>query len=382
MPLPATKDMPHQVATAILGPEEGRPKDVEISETNFTSIRDTAAQYIAAGLPIEGVTFWGGARQYGQGDKLGIDAADLLALLRYEAMHRNVKAAGHAPGVKVQLVFEDLGRRFMGDDTIGMRMRVKEYEREMKQLVAATSTCVTFTPESQIIAQNEVPPKVREILGLDPHAKMKGSDELFFQVATKAENVIYDYLRRTEKPDAKAPVDANDSEGFSRVENLAEYQAMEKLGFKGGIPVLQRESVRTRTKLRLGNPELSDEALDRHVAKYFAQGFARAVFNLRVGTSIPKESKEPLPTLSYSFLPYPPGTPSSMITRRVELTAVSDTGKDKVVPCWGGCAVMGADGSIRLTSGVATSSKFVILKVEGADGKTVEVPLHLDTSPR
>lgn len=372
-----------RVADALIGPAQGRPAYVEIGETNRTSIEKSVAQYMAAGLPIEGVTFWGGARQYGTGKNLGIDAADLLALLRYEAMNRAVKASGYSSGVKVQLVFEDLGRRFMGGDSPDMRRRVEHYQTDMQKLVATTTSCVHFTPESQIIAQNEVPPKVREILGLDPNKPMKGSDELFFQVASKAEDIMFAYLRASERPATRAPDDANDQAGFARVANLPEYQALERLGFKGGIPMAQRESVRKRTLLRLGNPTLTDAELDRHVAKYFAQGFARAIFNLRVGTSFAPGTNKPLDTLSYSFLPYPPGTPETMIVRRVELSAVEDTAGEKVVPCWGGCAVMYPDGSLQLRSQVPSPERTVTVRVESPTGARIDIPLHLgDALPR
>lgn len=368
------------VAGALIGPPNGRPSYVEIGDSNYRSIQTTIDEYMKAGLPIEGVTFWGGAKQYGIGDNLGIDAADLLAILRYQAMDRAVRNAGYQPGVRVQLVFEDLGRRFMGNNTPEMKKRVEHYQEEMARLVRITSTVVRFTPESEIIARNEVPPRVREILDLPKDVPMKGSEELFFRLAAKSEDIMYSYLRTTEEAATKAPADANDTQGFARVRSLPEYQELEKLGFKGGIPMDQRDSVRSRTRLRLGNADLPPAELDRHVAKYFAQGFARAMFNLRVGTSVPEGQSQPLPTLSYSFLPYPPGTPDSLIQRRVELAAVSDTGGDRVVPCWGGCAVLEPNGNIRFSSKVRRPDTQIPIRLESVDGTSITIPIHYEAT--
>lgn len=366
------------VTEALIGPPEGRPAYVEISATNRASIAQTAKQYMNAKLPIEGVTFWGGAKSYGIGDHLGIDAADLLAILRYESINESVKAAGYAPGIKVQLIFEDLGRRFMGGDTADMKNRVEKYQNDMEKLVRLTGPSVKFTPESAIIERNEVPLRVRQILGIDPKAKMTGSEELFFLLAQKSEGILFRYLRATEQPNKAAPLTSSDSKGFLRVEKLPEFRELESLGFKGGLPQDQRRSVRERTKLRLGNPDISEEELDKHVAKYFAQGFARAMFNLRLGTSVPKGASEPLPTLSYSFLPYPPGTPASMIVRRVELSAATDTGQDKVVPCWGGCAVLNRGGNLQLRAKVKRPERVINLMLDGEEGTKVTVPLHFE----
>jgi hypothetical protein len=64
------------VASALIGPPEGRPSYVGVSETNLRSIEKSVSQYMGAKLPIEGVTFWGGAKQYGTGNKMGVDAID------------------------------------------------------------------------------------------------------------------------------------------------------------------------------------------------------------------------------------------------------------------------------------------------------------------
>lgn len=330
--------LPVKVTRILFGPSDAKPKKFTVSKTNFDSTLSTVEQYIEKNLPIEGVTYWGGARHYGRGDRRGADITDLLALLRYEAMNQAVQFAGYIPGIKAHIIFEDLGRRFMGQDTPDMFDRVKIYGSELRNLVSVVAPHVVFETESEMLERTDVPPIVRKILNLDPTAPQKGSADLFFRLAKLAEGIIFTYLRKTEDAAFLAPLDADDTKGFERIKSLKEFQALEELGFSGGIPMAQRESVRRRTLVRLGLSHMEPTDLDTHVAKYFAQAFARAKFGARNSRNLTTEG-DSLPRLSYSFLPYPPGTPEKMITRRIELSAIYGS-EDEVVPCWGGYGVI------------------------------------------
>lgn len=331
------------IAQALLGPAWARPRGYTPSESNVQSINAAVAEFVAAGEPIEGVTFWGGGRNYGQRGFAPLppgppELADVIALRRYEQIHQAVRAAGYEPGVKPRVVMEDLGRLYMGGHTPEMRRLVREYKDGLRQLVPIVAPHVAFQPESEIIASRLVPEQARQLLGLAPGTT--GSDQIYDELARLVEGRVFAYLQASE---TIAPRQAEDVAGYARVSGLPELKALEATGFKGGIPLNQRDALRKSTMKRLGYPAgLSASELDQHVAKYLAQGWARALLELRRGATV-VEGKALAP-LSFSFLPYPAGSPSNLDVRRVEWKAASGrmTG---ATPAWGGDGVLVRRGS-------------------------------------
>jgi hypothetical protein len=103
-----------RVVDALFGDTAARPQGWAPSAANRASVARTVHTYMEAGLPIEGVTFWAGRRNYGQHGPWGPDLSDVLGIRRYEQVNRAVKAAGYSPGIRARIVLEDLGPQAMG----------------------------------------------------------------------------------------------------------------------------------------------------------------------------------------------------------------------------------------------------------------------------
>ncbi len=332
------------VTEAIFGPQAARPGDFAPTAQNRKTVVDAVREYVEAGKPIEGVTFWVGRKNYGVVGSGEPDLADALAIRRYEAIHQAVKAAGYAPGIKARIVLEDLGQLVMGGNTPEVRRGIRTYEKGMGRLIGVIGPNVSYELESSIISRRPVPDAVVELLGLEPGAR--GSRDVFLRLAALVERRAFAYL---EASAGIAPATAGDEAGLARVRRLPELRALEATGFKGALPQDMRAAITRSTLERIGNPSgLSPTELHRAIARDLSQSFSRALMGLRSGST--EVDGRTLAPLTFSWVPYPKGSPPSLDVRRIEWTPDNRKGKGSPPP-WAGSAVFAPRGK-RVTTTV------------------------------
>jgi hypothetical protein len=338
----STDELVEAVTDAIFGPQAARPGDFTPSAQNRQSVIETVREYVEAGKPIEGVTFWVGRKNYGVAGSGEPDLGDALAIRRYEAINQAVKAAGYAPGIKARIVLEDLGQLVMGGNTASVRRGISTYEKGMGRLIDVIGPNVSYELESSIISRRPVPEHVGRLLGLEPGTR--GSSKVFLRLAALIEDRAFAYLQASARI---APATAADEAGLARVSGLPELHALEATGFKGTLPLDMRAAITRSTLERIGNPKgLSPTELDRAIARDLSQSFSRALMGLRSGST--EVDGRTLAPLTFSWVPYPKGSPPSLDVRRIEWTPNNQKGKGSPPP-WASSAVFAPRGK-RITT--------------------------------
>lgn len=359
------------ITDALIGPPQIRPAGWEPTDANRDSIRETVERHIALGTPIDCLAITGAVKHFGTSPRPDADLAELFMLLRYLGLQRAVQTL-YPPGLSVRVVLQDHAGRFLRTRVPDVEERMSRYRADLETLAAILGLrFLSIVAESEILEASTVPINVREQFALGDHPP---GWELFRTLAERLSVLFDQYLSDS---------DAHFAEGNgAAVSSLVSAAALRAIGFRGDIPPVQREYYYRRASHCSAAP-LSPEEVRRDVARYLGYSMARG--RLGLDAALSTDALGSIPPLKLSFVPYPPGAPTSVQRNRLEYVAVRRTrgSKRKVAP-WGGVGAVRVDTN-RLTSTILTPRESLAaarvahgsLDLRGEGGNSIVLPCDL-----
>jgi hypothetical protein len=348
-----------EIARVVMGTNAMRPKNWSISPANRGSIVEAVGSFVAQGLPIEGDVFWGGAKAFGVIPEVHQpDLADLFGLRRFATLDARLREI-YAPGLRVQLVAEDLTRWFVGGGSDALRANIDVYVDGLAQLmnVVAEET-VSFSRQSELLRHPDGNPVSR-----DEFRQLAASNAALFEA----------YLRDSEQVAPETERDPSDAAAA-----LPSFHALEAVGFRGVIPLVQRAHYRQRARRQL-SPDAMDAEVDAAVARYLGAAVARNQLT-------PNNSALRAPfRLKFSYTKYPPGTPAALERRRIEFKPTDGKSAKQASPwCSIGVLVRGKAGIhpslVSYAEFVPERHQPVKIGVRSPRGQIIHVPAFLPKS--
>jgi hypothetical protein len=289
-------------------------------EEHFDYLEGIVNRYVAADIPIELITMWGGQKGYGVCDGFfSAEIMDVMAMRRFAAVNAMVQQL-HRPGIHVRVVWEDLTEMVMSHcGTLNVSNHVHTYREHLVALMNAMGiNYVDIVCETTLLCQQGV-----SISG-------------FLSDVCRYSAAMYDYWQ------------ASRLTPTSEWEQLSEYTTLRSLGWTGIIPQEQREYYIQRAKTE--NPLSDTDEHIKGICTYFAIALARYQHKMLRATA--NDANGAIPPIKMSFVPYPPGTPHAMSKGRVELKVKDGKGSNKTIPPWAGFAVfVGNDASLISVNG-------------------------------
>jgi len=270
------------------------------------AMEERIARYVDAGKPIEISTMWGGLKGYGQTEtRRAADLGDLLGLRRFEDLHCQILPI-YPPGLKVTLIREDVTEHIMTMNIPNLPQLIEKYSTSLDNTcrIFGISDHISFVDESALLASN----------GVAPHE--------FIARANENAKAFFEYwVASSMEPDV------------GRWESLPQYKSLQELGWKGIIPEVTRQHYLERVGTE--HPGASVDEKTMIICRYFGASLARYQFGIFRGSAKDVEGNV-IDPLKASFIPYPPGTDSSLSSCRMEYKLKdSRTSKNFIPPLVG-----------------------------------------------
>lgn len=258
-------------------------------DSSLSTIKGTISRCVQQNQPIPILCPWGSRKPH----HTGVDVADLGGLRMIECLNVRVKAH-YKPGIQVRMRIENIGGHYLFADTgEAGRQASKIYVSGLIKLIdALTLDCLTAVPESTLMTEEDHSTLAREI-----------------------ESVILEYIRQT------------DDDGVEHKGSLSSWQKLVELGWRGEIPVAQRDYYRhLYEKLYPGHPP---EYYTEKLAGYLASSLARYILK---ASGVATEWGCDFITLN--FCPAVPGAPLAMSSRAVHYRTVPEKVAKTHIPPW------------------------------------------------
>lgn len=243
------------------------------SPESIVAIRSVISKCVEANLPIPILCPWGSRKP----NNTGVDIAELSALKTLSCLGKRIQAH-YPPGICIRMRIEDIGGYYLfADEGPIVRHATKTYMEGLLRLIHVLDVkFVKPVPESTLM-----------------------DEDVYNEVADKAQQILLQYISET------------DVRGLDSHQDLASWQQLEQMGWKGSIPLEQRAYYRERYERLYPGRERSEYT--KMLAIYLAGSHAR--YHLR-GTGI-DESWGKDSHLQISFCPPVPGMPASMSNRTI-----------------------------------------------------------------
>jgi len=320
-----------KISCEIFGPNCWRPRKYRPSEENQESIINTIERYVKLNLPIHCISMGGAAKHYCLSDLSGADFADFMWVRRFVGLQRAVQKV-YSPGICVDVFLEDWGEHFLTTlETKFVQSRIDCYVLELQRLSNGfAGSWLKFIPESQAFKGRTANNDFLESIGV-PSNLGQIDKSLFLATCNRLSEMFLDYLCETQNAGI---VPANSDETCTEHDELPATLALADIGFRGGVPKLQRQHYIERAINCCAKDLEHCEAL-KHIADYLGTVLCRARLGLLKSLHLDQEGN--LPLLKLSLMTQAPGSPKSLERNRIEYVTHDRTRRSgNKTPSWSG----------------------------------------------
>lgn len=252
------------------------------------AIREVLRYNIAFGTPIPVLVPWGGRKtRYDR----SIDVAEVAALKQLSCLQAMVTKY-YPPGLEINIRLEDTGANYLyrSDGEVG-RAATEQYSSDFQKLV-------------RVLNLHFIHP-IRESSLMN--------EEKYTTLANEIVEPMYSYLVESDAVGMR-----EDSIYFSR---------LKAFGWKGEIPVEQRDYYRRRYIAH--DPDIKPAAATQKLAEYFAGSLARYTLE---GTCVSPSWGGRY--IQISFVSPVPGAPTSLVSRNLYYRTVQEKMSRTHMPAW------------------------------------------------
>lgn len=220
-----------------------------------------------------------------------IDLAEVYALKTLSSLNSRVSKI-YSKGVHIYLREEDITGWFLTGTSTNVRDGIEKYLANFERLIRILKydNFITTFRESQLVSYEDV--------------------VALIQVYS---NPIRNYINDTN----------SDSDNYQA---LTSYKVLMVLGWKGEIPLEQREFYRARYKRNY--PDKSAFEIDEMIVNYLSISFAKSQF----GALVPEQIKNNF--IQLTFAPPIPGIPQDIVSRRVYYRTLPTNISRMHLPFW------------------------------------------------
>jgi hypothetical protein len=263
-------------------------------------------RYQAQGSPIKMIGMWGAIKAYGACDeRCGIDLYDAMAIHRLECVAKDVKRF-YPLGMDVTIISEDVTEAVLGSSGDKLNSRIERYQNALIEYAERNTESVRIVTESQLI-------------------EGKGHTTSDFLA-----------LGETLSTHLNAYWLASSQIAYTEWENLAEYKALQAVGWSGVIPTEMREHYLNRCGSEY--PNMDNEGRVKMVCRYFGNALAR--YKMGLIQSGVTDASGMLPAIKSGFGTLGPGVSKAMLKGRVDYKIKASKNSRNSTPPWCGWGML------------------------------------------
>jgi len=255
------------LSSLLIGTKENRYGPIPVPE-HLVVIRETIRKSIAMNLPIPILVPWGGIK--GNMEDQTLDIAEVSAIFQLLHLDKTIREI-YEPGLLINVRIEDLGAEWLYRE-LSVSRKIINYSLSMERLIDKIKgeTAITGISESTLMLPGD-----------------------YFSSSMVYSNLLFDMInQQIEKPER----DVNDIDA---------YCTLVEMGWKGTVPIIQREYYISR--YRNLYPDKTEKDYIRMLADYLGGAKARYDLNGRA-----EPTSEVGSYIQITFVPPVPGAPSSI----------------------------------------------------------------------
>lgn len=324
------------IATILYGSKKIRLSN-EPSPTEHQAMISRISRFIKIGAPIEILSLWGATKGYGQdNNRLGIDLADALGIRRFACLDHQIRTI-YTPGLKVRIIREDVGEWVLCTSTTNLPQKMHTYCSQLDTLAAVIGG-VEFTDESTLLTTRSIDTNTF----LNQGRNNAESIQQYWTASDTLPEILWD--------------------------STPEHQAVRQTGWNGVIPSITRDYYLQRAATE--HRQATKNQLITAVCTYLGMALARYQLQLFNGTYTDQQGT--IPPLKASFTPYPPGTPNTQRTGRLEYKVKDSKNSNNSTPPWCGYGCMTHKGEasiLNLNNYKNYHLEQTEIEVQGENGK-------------
>jgi len=242
----------------------------------------------------------GSTKVFGFSKSPSPDIAEYFWMLKLSEIKKMVQSE-FSQGIRFTVILEDLGRHYLSySSTHETQRRIDEYFGGLVKFAGLGQGSISIQLESEILANQLISPEVCDKFGLTGTA----SKDNFFLLADQLKELFRQYW-----------MDSNSDPESKKCLEYESYLDLNKIGFRGTIPTIQREYYLQRSNSCCDIELSPDENLER-VLRYLGAAFARKLLGVVKPDVFDEEG--PVSPIQVSFVPHAPGTPEFVQRNRIE----------------------------------------------------------------